>query len=336
MRQVWVLFLAAAALMVTGCGGGTDTVSLPSLSQTSNGGLSGQVLGSGSAGVLPILGAQITALRSDGIAFIRTTQSDTSGQYVITALPPGQYRVGFSASGFFPVPPESASAVVVVVQGNQLAAMPQVVLQSNGAFASANLTVSLLDSATGEFIPQADVTAGASPALGSHGGSYSLVVPTAATGSDPVVPLTASAQGYDGRSLEPKQVEVLTSNPVEVTAQLTPASGEVYGRIRIVGGPTLLAGTVRILVRGVSESFLQATVDASTGAFRVKLPATTDSKVRRFGLTFVSGALNLAVVPVEVLPGQTLTLPSEVVLTASPTEAPELVSSNSEPASPRS
>src|SRR6267154_1182300 len=94
--------LGLCLLLSTGCGGGGDTVDLGG--GISNGGLTGRGQCAGAQGVLPILGATVVAVRQESPAVTRSTQTDANGDWILTALPLGTYRVGYSATGFAPVP----------------------------------------------------------------------------------------------------------------------------------------------------------------------------------------------------------------------------------------
>ncbi|MBI4860353.1 MAG: hypothetical protein HY815_08835 [Candidatus Riflebacteria bacterium] len=243
---------------------------------------------------------------------------------MISNLPLGRYRIGYSADGFLPIAAGSSSSVDVYVESGRYSQAPSVIMEptsygtgsGGGSGGPANLLVTLLDSATGEPIPDAVVTAGVASATGYTNGVYSLMVPVPSSGSVPTnVGLGAQAAGYDPQSLTPREVGIVPNQIVSVTARMGPFPAGISGQIRVAGAYQSLLSTVEVRVNGISPSYTRANVTAS-GAFRLTVPASTYGRTRVYTLTFISPYFNLAVVSGVVAPlGGEITLPGEVVLT---------------------
>lgn len=316
MARLAVCLLALVlAVFSTGCGGGGDDVTLGGGAGVSNGAITGKVQGAGAQGVLPILGATVVAVRQDNQPFTRSTQTDANGDFVLSDLPLGRWRVGYSADGFAPIPAQSAGADVFVESGRFSQVPPVILTVTTGGFARgpSNLIVTLLDAATGEPIDGATVTAGVAATSQSNGGTYSLSVPGVGQNT---VGLSAQADGYDPQSLTPREVTVVEGGSVQVTARMGPGPAGVSGRIVVPGAFQSLLSTVEIRVVGISAAYTAANVNPTTGSFRLTVPASTAFKTRVFTITFVSPYFNVAAVSGVVSPlGGSLTLPADVVLT---------------------
>jgi hypothetical protein len=318
-----VLCLLALA-GTTGCGGGDD-VTLGGSAGVRNGAIVGTVRGNGAQGVLPILGATVVAVRQEAPPITRSTQTDVNGEFVFSNLPVGRYRLGYSALGFASIPAQSTGAVDAYVESGAFVRVPPVILDATaggggfqgGGGGPANLIVTLLDSATGEPINNATVTAGVASISGAINGVYSLLVPASSSGPVPSpVGLSAQAEGYDPQSLTPREVGIVAGQLVTISARMGPFPVAISGRIRVPGGFEALLSTVEVRVNGISPSYTAANVNATTGSFRLTVPASTSTLQRVFTLTFVSPHFNLTVVSGVVAPqGGGLTLPADVVLT---------------------
>lgn len=307
-----VLVLAS---FISGCsGGGGDDVDLGG--GVSNGGLTGRVQGAGAQGILPILGATVVAVRQESLPVSRTTQTDANGDFVLSSLPVGSYRVGYTADGFAPIAATSSAAQQVFVESGRFQALPAVTLTATtGGFSTSggNVVVTLLDAATGEPVNVATVTAGVASSSVASNGSYTLAVP--GTGAAPVG-LSAQAEGYDPNSLSPREVIFVPGQTISVTARLAPFPAGISGRLVVPGAFQNLLSTVEIRVPGIAASFTAANVNPTTGSFRLTVPASNSFRQRVFQILFVSPFFNLAAISGVVAPqGGSLTLPSDVVLT---------------------
>jgi hypothetical protein len=316
MARLVVLLLAlVVSFTCSGCGGGgDDDIDLGAGVQ--NGGIVGKVQGAGAQGVLPILGATVVAVRQDNQPFTRSTQSDQNGDFVLSDLPLGRWRVGYSADGFAPIPAQSGGAEVFVESGRFAQVPPVILSATTGGFQTggpSNLLVTLLDAATGEPINGATVTAGVAATSASNGGVYSLSVPGQGQNT---VGLSAQAEGYDPQSLTPREVTVVQGGSVQVTARLGSVPAGISGRIVVPGAFQSQLSTVEIRVLGIAASFTNANINPTTGSFRLTVPASNSFRTRVFTITFVSPFFNVAAVSGVVAPqGGSLTLPQDVVLT---------------------
>ena len=314
-RLAVLLFTLVVSLACSGCGGGGDDDIDFGGGGISNGGVVGKVQGAGSQGVLPILGATVVAVRQDNQPFTRSTQTDANGDFVLSDLPLGRWRVGYSADGFAPIPAQSGGTDVFVESGRFSQLPPVILTATTGGFSRgpSNLIVTLLDVATGEPIDGATVTAGVAATSQSIGGVYSLAVPGLGQNT---VGLSAQADGYDPQSLTPREVTVVEGGSVQVTARMGPAPSGVSGRIVVPGAFQSLLSTVEIRVLGISAAYTAASINPTTGSFRLTVPASNSFNRRVFTITFVSPFFNVAAVSGVVAPqGGSLTLPQDVVLT---------------------
>lgn len=314
MSRIFPIVLVLVSL-ITGCGGGGgDDVDLGG--GIANGGITGKVQGAGAQGILPVLGATVVAFRDESVPISRTTQTDANGDFVLSNLPVGSYRVGYTADGFAPIAANSSAAQQVFVESGRFQQLPPVTLTATtGGFATSggNVVVTLLDAATGEPVDQATVTAGVASTSASFNGSYTLAVP--GTGAAPVG-LSAQADGYDPDSLTPREVIFVPGQAITVTARVSPFPAGISGRIVVPGAFQNLLSTVEIRVSGIAASFTNANINTTTGTFRLTVPASSAFRRRVFQIAFVSPFFNLAVISGVVAPqGGSLTLPQDVVLT---------------------
>ena len=309
-----VLVLAFIAGSLTGCGGGGNSVDLGG--GVANGGLTGHVQGAGAQGILPVNGATVVAIRQDTQPISRTTQTDANGDFVLSNLPLGSYSVGYTATGFAPIQAGTGQAQSAFVESGRFLQLPPVTLTATtGGFTTSggNVSVTLLDAATGEPVNTATVTAGVASSSVAQNGTYVLAVP--GTGATPVG-LSAQADGYDPSTLSPNQVTFVPGQSIAVTARLAPFAANVSGRIVVPGAFANQLSTVEIRVPGIAASYTAANVNPTTGSFRLTVPASNGAVTRVFQLLFVSPFFNLAAVSGVVAPqGGSLTLPADVVLT---------------------
>lgn len=312
MARSLPVLLFLVSVLLAGCGGGGSSDLGGGIT---NGGITGNVQGAASAGVLPIVGATVVAVRQEQIALTRTTQTDARGDFVFTDLPLGTWSVGYTALGFVPVAAGSSGASSVYVESGTVEQAPPVILAASTGLVTSggNVSLTLLDAATGAPINTATVTAGVASSSVAVNGVYTLAVP--GTGATPVG-LSAQATGYDPNTLTPAQFTFVPGQTVTLTATLAPYAVNVNGRIVVPGAFASSLSTVQIHVAGIASAFTGGTVNPTTGTFSLTLPASTSSQTRVFSLTFVSPFFNLLVVPNVVAPaGGALTLTSDVVLT---------------------
>src|SRR5436305_4609250 len=109
MARLSPFLILVLSVLLAGCGGGNSELG----GGIENGGITGNVQGAGPAGVLPIVGATVVAVRQEQLALTRTTQTDGRGDFVFTDLPLGSWSVGYSALGFVPVPAGTSAAGAV-------------------------------------------------------------------------------------------------------------------------------------------------------------------------------------------------------------------------------
>ena len=305
--------LVLVSLFIGGC---NDSGSSDLGGGISNGALLGNVKGAGAQGTLPILGATVVAVRQESLALTRTTQTDANGDYVLSALPLGNYRVGVSADGFAPIPATSSAGQSAFVESGRTSQLPGFIMTATtGGFSTSggNVVMTLLDGATGEAVNTATVTAGVASSSTASNGTYVLAVP--GTGATPVG-LSAQAEGYDPNSLTPREVTFVPGQAVTLTARINPFAAGINGRVVVPGAFQNLLSTVEIRVPGIAASYTASNVNAATGSFSLTVPASSSSRTRIFSLTFVSPYFNLAVVSGLVAPqGGSLSLTSDVVLT---------------------
>ncbi len=312
--------LVAMLLALMGCGGGGGGSSSAGIR---NGTIAGTVLGivGGIGGLVPLAGVTVTAERQGSPFLIRSTRTDFNGSYVLGDAALGTWVLRFQAPGFSA---GALSEVRVFVESGGLAVAPDVVLLETAASGGGNVTLQLVDGATGFPVVGASVTVGGFPPYFADGGDYFFDVPVTVdpgTGLPRSLTILATHPGYSGVAPFPDRVTPIAGASVTLTVSLDPSVALVAGRIQASTLASLYAssgilGTVSITSPQVPGLFLSPVIDPLSGNFTVQVPPSTGFGSVFLDLVFTSPYFQQAIVPNIRAPGPgaTASLSSTVVL----------------------
>lgn len=285
-RTVAWIQIFTLVLMITGCGE----------AGTSNGSIRGQVFTNRSGGALtktPEAGVSVVAVFDGDPERVRTAVTDGNGQYVITDLPIGKYRVGFNKDGFDPITTEKGSSrtqsaigegpTILYVDTGSTVTAPDITLTQKAPEGDGTVIINLIDEVTGEPVNGATVTVGASATSNGSDGRYVLTVPVKVNESGvPGEQLGASlnADGYERKS---ETVSALAGQTTETTIRLVPITGTLEGNIQLSKFRSLYdLSRAQISVDGIPRDLLNINLDPSSGAFSVTVPVRTDLNPRSY------------------------------------------------------
>ncbi|MBI4872971.1 MAG: carboxypeptidase regulatory-like domain-containing protein [Candidatus Riflebacteria bacterium] len=298
---------------LVGCGG----------SGVSDGAIQGTVFtaASGTTGLGRAVGVTVQAERTESPAVIRTATTNGYGNYQFTKIPTGTYQLFFYQSGF-QTQPYSRQVQVYVEPGNT-AQVPDVYLSPGISTGSAIVLLQVVDAITGEGVSNATVTVGAASSSGGSGGTYTLYVPVTAdsSGQPAAQRIVVSEEGHLSGTESPSTVVPIAGQTVSVTVRVHPGQANVSGAVRSTYFDDLYRqnGTysrVTITSDSIEASFLNASVDGSTGRFTVRVPGSTTTTSRRFNLVFSAQGFYIKTLSNLIAPrvGQTSSLSSDVML----------------------
>lgn len=315
LKSLLMLLVLGLSAVVAGCGGVGD-------SGVSNGGILGTVLvnRSGTGGV-GAYGVQVRAERTDDPAVIRTAISDVYGHYQIDKAPVGTYRLTFYLNGYATTPNNLVGQVYV--EPGRVSQVPDVYISSSISSGTAVLAMTVVDAVTGSAVSNATVTVGSSTVSGGSNGVYYLYVPvTSDSQGQPVAQRVLVNDGaYLSGSESPSMVTPIANQTVSVTVRVQPAQSNVQGVIRSSLYADLyrqlgLYSNISITSDSIDQSFLNPTIENSTGHFTIRVPGSSASMSRRFGLVFSAQGFYVKVLSNLIAPmaGQTASLSGDVLL----------------------
>jgi hypothetical protein len=234
------LFLCFAfAALLAGCNSGSGGSS--SSNTTGAGAVMGNVQGSTSAGRIVLQGATVTAVPSNSSSTSFTSLTDANGDYLLSNLPAGTYRLGFSANGYLPIAPNSGAAVLVTVTGGNMATAAAVLLQpstgigvtgeqggngTNVPDGYSSVVVTVTEAFTNQPITDATVSAGGVTTSQGSGGIYSLLIQLTNGTNPQAATLTVQSPTHDSKSVP---ITLISARAIAVTVQLAKSSGTGNG-----------------------------------------------------------------------------------------------------------
>lgn len=285
-----VLFLTLLLLFAPGCGGGGGSDS----SGVSNGTIAGNVFGivGGASGRVPLSGVFVQATRvSGGVSLQRSAYSDSSGRYSLFNVPTGSWDLVFQLQGFTGGA-TSSSPVRAFVGSGSLASVTDIVLTQSTAAGSGNVTLYVVDGATGAAVSGATVTVGGFPASStSYSGRYDFQVPVSVSGTP--LAINVYHPGYGSVVPVPSTVSPIVGTQVALTVSLQPSQSFVTGNLQVQSFQSLYSsagalGQISITSPQIATSFLDPLVDSQTGLFSVRVPSSSTGGSQYFDLVFTS------------------------------------------------
>lgn len=272
-----------------------------------NGSISGKVFDINKRG---ISGASIHLVRDSKPPIIRTTISNSKGDYVFLNVPVGKYSLGYSKLGFKSIVVNQVNEEIETALGNQVqtyvesgtsVTIPPIVLKSVRPFGSAPVNLKLIDQVTGEPINNANIVLDNQIGKNSQNdGDFKVTVniPPSDESLKPVG-LKISAPGYE------KFVDELSIVPNQTNSfllSLTPLTGVIEGQIDFSTFPLAnLNSVTSISVNNIPSEFLDLKID-STGWFSIKVPVSTKDNFRKFNITVKTRGFQAITVPNVMAP----------------------------------
>ncbi len=238
----------------------------------------------------PLGGVTVFAVFQGEPQIIRQAISDQAGNYVLNNLRVGKYALGFQKYGYETISAEESNNTTggtklgptnlkAYVESGGHFVMGPVSLKSLGAFGTTRYSIRIVDSLTGETVPQATVTIGTNQAYLTSDGTYAVDVPTEPGEAQKPLIVSVLAPGF-----KETQAQLLPApgGVLEQVLQMEPELAEIEGFINLGGLPSAnLFSQATILVDGLPKESLNVKTDDS-GYFRVTVPASTPDRVRSF------------------------------------------------------
>ena len=265
-----------------------------------NGSIRGSVFSNRAGGSLsktPEPGVSVVAVFDGSPEIIRTSQSDSNGQYNFSSLPVGKYTLGFLKDGFEPITTEKGTSrtqtaigegtVRVFVETASTITAADVTLIEKAPEGDGTVIVNLIDRVTGDRVNGATVTVGTSSTSNSSNGQYVLTVSVKAPGdgsqaAGEPLPLTINAEGYTVDGEVPSNLPALAGQTVAFTITVPPVLGRLEGRIAFEKYDQLYdIAQAKVTVDGVPDTVLQPSLD-QTGFFSVQVPVRTSTNQRSY------------------------------------------------------
>ena len=241
---------------------------------------------------LPLAGVDVVLVRENPRPLIRSTTSNTEGQYQFTSVPVGLYTLGFARHGYESITTENGSEesrtavgnqVRVYVESGALVTAPNVNLRSLGAHGLAQVYLKLIDQYTGEPVPSATLTLGnqVSTSSGNQGEHYVEVqIPPSSEGL-PQSRLEITAPGFEALS---QAIQVAPNNSTRLTVEVRPLLGVIQGRVDFAGFSNIdLSERTTISVGSIPVNLSNFKISPS-GFFEVSVPVSTPQNPRFFTL----------------------------------------------------
>jgi hypothetical protein len=313
LKYLLTLLVLGLSVVMAGCSGDSGV---------SDGSILGTVLvnrsGTGGTGAY---GVQVRAERIDDVAIVRTAVSDVYGHYQIDKTPVGSYRLTFYLNGYATTPTNSVGQVYV--EPGRVSQVPDVWVSSSISSGTAVLAMTVIDAVTGAAVSNATVTVGSSTVSGGSNGVYYLYVPvTSDSQGQPVAQRVLINDGaYLSGSEQPSTVTPIANQTVSVTVRVQPAQSNVQGVVKASLYSDLyrqqgLYSNISITSDSIDQAFLNPTIENSTGRFTIRVPGSSSSLSRRFGLVFSAQGFYVKVLSNLIAPlaGQTASLSSDVLL----------------------
>lgn len=271
-----------------------------------NGAIRGTVFSNKSGGALtksPESGVTVVA-QAEEPPIIRTSVTDASGQYVISGLPIGTYKMGYQKDGFVPITVKEGASnvqsalgqttVELYVESGSTITSPDMTLTERPAEGDGTVIINLIDELSGEKVNGATIVLGTASTTNGSNGQYVLTVSVVADpkgGSTPQpLSLSVTADGYQAGG--PTTVLALAGQTVEKTIIMSPITGFIQGRISFSKFAELYdLTTVSLSIDGLQlgdGSAGGAQNPDTSGFFSIPVPVRTDSNNRSYNLR-VSG-----------------------------------------------
>ncbi|PCJ21168.1 MAG: hypothetical protein COB02_00865 [Candidatus Cloacimonadota bacterium] len=270
-----------------------------------NGAIRGTVFSNRSGGALtksPETGVTVVA-QGDAPPIIRTSVTDASGQYVISGLPIGTYKMGFQKDGFVSINVKDGASnvqsaldkekVELYVESGSTITSPDIVLTERPAEGDGTVIVTLIDGRSGEKVNGATVILGVASTTNGSNGQYVLTVAVKANpdGSSTPQPLSLSAAA-DGYSQAGANITALAGQTVATTLIMDPKTGFLQGQITFSKFAELYEFTaINLSIDGlqIGDGSASGSVHPDVGGFfSIEVPVRTDANNRSYNLR-VSG-----------------------------------------------
>ncbi len=249
-----------------------------------NGSLGGQILDANGRG---ISGISVVVEKKENPPVIRSTVTNADGRWHMGGLQVGSWSVSPFANGFAvgttPVlEGDSSGSLRAYVESGKHYEVPPIRMQATGKSGDAISTLTLIDTLTGEKIPNATVTIGNHVATEQSEGGYTAVVPVEYSESGKPVTVQVSAPGYESQQAE---VIPVPGESIVQSLELEPRKSRVEGIIDSANLPGVDFSRTSIRVDNIPFQKLNAQIDTN-GNFSIEVPASTAENVRTFGITF--------------------------------------------------
>lgn len=272
-----------------------------------NGNIRGKVLDYSSKG-LP--GVSILLVRNGKPPIIRTTISNSEGNYSFSSTPVGKYSLGYSKLGFKSIliketNPDVDRATVnqikTYVESGSSVNIPPVILESLGPYGLAPVTLNLIDRFTSEPIEIANINLGSQSIHNSQiqgEFKFKLEIPP----SEKVLEqkkLMISAPGFktyeDELTIIPKQEN-------SFVILLEPLRANVEGQIDFSAFPRAnLESSTVISIPNIPSDLLEPKID-SNGFFSIKVPVSTENNIRKFNVRIQTQGFQAITIPNVIAP----------------------------------
>lgn len=325
--------LAVAVLFqltfLLGCGGdaGID-----------NGNIVGKVFANfqdGSSVRAPLEGADVVLQRDGEPKIIRSTVTDSNGQYVFREVPVNEYAIGVAKAGYLPITTEEGatsqrsavgSQIRVLVESGATSVAADATLTALEPSGDATLIVEVLDDFTGQPVKNATVQVGLSAVSDNTNGVYTVKVPLTSNGLNRLSPdtlyevrLTVTAEGFTDSSIRQsvlpdnvvsRTIILSSTRTVQLLGTAVPASNAPQNLLQLLGtDPQLRVRDSEIGVTPIPRN--------GGGAFTIRdLPRSTDFIARTIDLEVTHPDLETVLLQRVSLPkGGSRTLTNPIILT---------------------
>jgi hypothetical protein len=154
------------------------------------------------------------------------------------------------------------------------------------------VTLYVVDGATGSPVTGATVTVGGFPASTTgFGGRYDFFVPVSGAGGG--LPINVFHPGFGNVVPSPSTVTPVPGVSVALTVSLEPSQSFLMGTLQVSSFHSFYSssgalGQTSITSPQISQAFLDPLIDPQTGAFSVRVPASSSGGTQFFDLIFTS------------------------------------------------
>jgi len=291
-----------------------------------NGNIRGLVLDNNRNG-LP--GVSVLLVKEGKPPIIRTTISNSKGEYYFNSTPIGKYSLGYSKLGFKSILVNKTNTDIETAFGNQVKTyvesgssvrVPAITLRSLGAFGLAPVALKLIDQITGEPVNKANVSLGGQVGKNSQAnGEFKLKITIPPTNKN-LKPfnLKISAPGFESLNDE---LSIVPQQKNSFIISLDPITATIEGQIDFSAFPFAnLDSITSISVPNIPSDLLDPKID-STGWFSVKVPVSTENNIRKFNINIKTRGFEAIKVPNVIAPmagAYTIIQPIRIVAVTTP------------------